>query len=246
MVNFRRIRTDILAFSLLAVTLFVALSLFTYDPADPPSQRFFPARTEVANLCGSTGAQLAFYSHKVIGWGSYFLLFAMFAAVVRLFAREQMPDRVLRVTGWIFSLSAICVALHLLLPSLGNMSVMGSGGYMGAAGSTLLKSYFSMVGTLILIAAFFMSGVLLSDETYLVRIGLGALFAPAQMLKRFADARNSSSVRINFGEANEATEENEELNNEQIDQPTSKLRRSVKINPPVGTGGKSSLKKKSA
>ncbi len=240
MVNFRRIRTDILAFSLLAVTLFVALSLFTYDPAHPPSQRFFPARTEVTNLCGSTGAQLAYYSHKMFGWGSYFLLFAMFAAVVRLFAREQMPDKVLRVTGWIFSLSAICVALHLLLPSLGNMSVMGSGGYMGAAGSTLLKSYFSMVGTLMLIAAFFISGVLLSDETYLVRIGLGALFAPAQMLKRFADSRNASSVRINFSGTSKTAEES---NDEELEQPTSKLRRSVKINPPVATH-KSGLKKK--
>ena len=246
MVDFRRIRTDILAFCLLAVTLFVALSLFSYDPADPPSQRFFPARTTVANICGSAGAQLAFYSHKYFGWGSYFLLFAMFAAVVRLFAREQMPDRVLRVTGWVFSLAAICVALHLFLPSLGNNSVMGSGGYMGAAGGLLLKSYFTMIGALILIGAFFSAGVLLSDETYLVRTGFSTLFAPVQMWNRFSNARQSNSVLINFNNNSDDTDD-EELEEEVDDQtiPISNgLRRAVKINPPVGATDKRRLKKK--
>ncbi|VAX38779.1 DNA translocase FtsK [hydrothermal vent metagenome] len=254
MVDFRRIRTDLLALSLLAVTLFVALALFSYDPADPPSQRFFPARTTVANLCGPIGAQLAHYSHQIFGWGSYFLLFTMFAATIRLFAREQMPDKILRVTGWMFSLIAICIALHLFLPGLGNRSVMGSGGYVGGAGGLLLNAYFSMMGSLILIVAFFSAGVLLSDETYLVRMGFGFLFAPAVMLKQFSDARHTSSILLKFGRSQNKNNDGLEDELEEGDEPTEAsngLRRAVKINPPAATVpfekkrlGKNSLRKK--
>ena len=75
--DFQRIRTDLLALVLLAVVLFLGLSLVSYDPADAPSQTVYPGRAETANLCGPVGAIVAHHFRTAIGFGAYFVLLSL-------------------------------------------------------------------------------------------------------------------------------------------------------------------------
>ena len=52
MLEHRRLTLDLLALGLLATVIFLAAALWTFDPADPPSQLVFPPHNEPVNVCG--------------------------------------------------------------------------------------------------------------------------------------------------------------------------------------------------
>ena len=74
-----RFRNDVLALGLLALVVFVGLSFLSYDPADPPSALVFPSRRTPINICGSTGASIAFYGKQLMGAGVWMMMAAMIA-----------------------------------------------------------------------------------------------------------------------------------------------------------------------
>ena len=88
MFDHQRLRTDLLALGLLAVTVFVGLSLFSYDPADPPADMVYPPRSETSNLCAIPGAYVAHGLHN-IGLGAYLLAFMLALADFRLFSSRK-------------------------------------------------------------------------------------------------------------------------------------------------------------
>ena len=45
MFDYARLKTDLLALAILAVAVFVGLSLVSHDAADPPAMGMYPART---------------------------------------------------------------------------------------------------------------------------------------------------------------------------------------------------------
>ena len=53
MLDFPRLRNDLLALALLAAVVFAGLSLASYDPADPPATMVFPPPARVAISSGS-------------------------------------------------------------------------------------------------------------------------------------------------------------------------------------------------
>ncbi|MCH7687717.1 MAG: DNA translocase FtsK 4TM domain-containing protein, partial [Planctomycetes bacterium] len=97
--DFQRIRTDLLALVLLAVALFLGLSLVSYDPADAPSQTVYPGRAETANLCGPVGAIVAHHFRTAIGFGAYFVLLSLITTDLRLFSCREISGRIFRLTG---------------------------------------------------------------------------------------------------------------------------------------------------
>ena len=90
--NTRRIAIDALALGLLAVVGVLALSLFSYNPADPPARLVYPTPTDVTNLAGPSGAKLAHGLWTHFGFGAYFLLFAIASFDIRLFSRDDAPS----------------------------------------------------------------------------------------------------------------------------------------------------------
>ena len=56
MLEKRDLKLDLFALGLLALTVFLGASLFSYDPADPPSELVYPQHSEPANVCGRYGA----------------------------------------------------------------------------------------------------------------------------------------------------------------------------------------------
>ena len=71
-------RLDVAAFGLLCGGLLVALSLFSYDPADPPGTHVYPLASTPANLLGFPGAWLAHHLRETFGLAVYVLLAAWF------------------------------------------------------------------------------------------------------------------------------------------------------------------------
>ena len=84
MLEDRNLKLDLLALLLLGLVVFLAVALFSYDPADPigelvrPLDRLYqqdllvyPMHVEVTNACGWSGALAADLLLNGIGWGAH-------------------------------------------------------------------------------------------------------------------------------------------------------------------------------
>jgi S-DNA-T family DNA segregation ATPase FtsK/SpoIIIE len=257
--NFQRIKSDLLALGLLALAVFAGLSIASYDPADPPSTSVFPAPTEISNLCGPAGAQLAHVLHSSVGFGVWFLLFGLTAADFRLFRAKPITDPVVRLFGFALSLAAVCVALQLLIPGLGDGPVIGSGGYAGAVGVALVEEHFSLAGTLIICATLFLAGLILSGQIIVIRVAWLIATAPFWIVTKvaFGSRRKEETTGVEerrektsgAADAMAETDEVESLLTQTdettpVDEPaaetsddephtTPTVRQPIKVNPPV-------------
>jgi len=189
MFDLSRIRRDLMALGLLAFAVLLALSLLSYDSADPPSLTVFPPRANIANLCGTLGALMASRLRMLFGLGAYLVLYLVISQDVRLFFHRETGDRLSRPSGMLLVLPAFCAAIQLLSPGLQSGSVYGAGGYVGAMGSALLTPWFSMAGTAILIASLLAAGTILAGETRAVRLAATSLFLPLRLFDRLAFGR---------------------------------------------------------
>jgi S-DNA-T family DNA segregation ATPase FtsK/SpoIIIE len=193
MIDLRRIRDDLFALGLFAATVFVALALFSYNPADPPGTAEYPALSETTNLCGSVGAELAHHLFTSLGYGAYFVLVSMISSDGRLFSKIGMEGLWTRSFGLLIALVAVCIGLHVLLPAFGDGPVVGTGGYVGAWGQILLAQEFATVGSLILLGSLFAAGLVLSGDVGVVGSLIAAIVrfvtSPWRFLKRMFSAR---------------------------------------------------------
>ena len=142
MIDYQRLKTDLLALGCLALSVFLALSLGSYDPADPPASLVFPAHTMIANLAGQPGAITATGLFSVLGEAAWFLLVLLVLADLRLFRRVPTPDPGLRMVGGMFLIAALALTLQLLLPTWGHGPVIGSGGWLGAWSGAVVERHF--------------------------------------------------------------------------------------------------------
>jgi DNA segregation ATPase FtsK/SpoIIIE, S-DNA-T family len=252
--NSQRIKSDLLALGLLAATVFAGLSIASYDSADPPSNLVFPPPVEISNLCGPAGAQLAHVLHSSVGFGAWFLLFGLTAADFRLFRAKPITDPIVRLFGFALSLTAVCVALQLLVPGFGDGPVIGSGGYVGAVGVHLVEQHFSLAGTLIVCATLFLAGLILSGQFVALHIAWLVVTSPFWLVTRVAfgtrrkeepapveERREEASDAADVTAAEEENEAQTEQDVEQTEseepedepQTTPAVRQPIKVNPPV-------------
>ena len=257
MIDYRRLRTDLLALGLLAAIVFVSLSLLSYDPADSPSTLVYPNNASITNACGPVGAQLAYRLQALLGIGAYALLGAMLLFDVRLFSRNELADPFLRCVGWGLMLAAVCFGLQIAVPPTGEGHVVGSGGYVGALGSTLLTDHFSTGGTAIVIATILMAGMLLASETLLLSAAVSPVLWPMRSIGRRVFSRwlsppEDERDRPPEGASNEPQQTPDEADPDGplsvVDPPKPSLLawltsskptpdREIRINPPAGMRG---------
>ncbi len=178
MFDFRRLRNDVLALVLLGVVAYVGLCLVSWDSADPPSTKAYPLREVAHNLGGTSGAYLAHALRTLFGIGAYFVWLSLLAIDVRLFARREIPDWGVVAFGWTLLLGAVCLGLQLLAPGFADGQIVGSGGYIGAWGVTMLLPLFSKAGLMIFLGACTASGMLLAGDVLFVDAALSCFSAP--------------------------------------------------------------------
>ena len=172
MFDYERFRNDVLALGLLALVVFVGLSFLSYDPADPPSDLVFPSRQTPINICGSTGATIAFYGKQVLGTGAWMALAALIAWDIALFSREIPKRNWLAIAGTALLVVCSCASLQLIAPEFSSDSTYGSGGVLGAWCGVGLSSAFSGPGVAILLTCGVLSGWMLSPLWIVTTPGL--------------------------------------------------------------------------
>ena len=184
MLEQRNLKLDLLALGLLALTIFLAAALLSYDPADPPSKLVFPERAQTLNVCGRSGAVLSRVLFTALGLGAYYLLLSLATLDAVLLARRPITQPVLRVGGWLLSLVGVSTLAALAVPGLSPGPVIGSGGYLGAAGRGLLEMNFAAVGAYILAFSLIFGGLFLCTDYVLIRIFAWAIGGPTRSLGR--------------------------------------------------------------
>ena len=212
MLENRNLKLDLLALGLLAIVIFLALALVSYDPADPvaemlpplnllyqPDALVYPTNDSTANACGKWGAMASDFLLTNLGLGAYYLVFSLAVLDVHFLRRRDIDMPMLRAAGWIASLVGFTTIFSMLIPTLSPGPVIGSGGYLGALGSGLLEMHFAMFGGLILAGSVAVGGLLLCTDYALLRIGsrVGlALLVCIPMLRRLrpAPARRTSDL----------------------------------------------------
>jgi S-DNA-T family DNA segregation ATPase FtsK/SpoIIIE len=182
----RNPKTDLVALGLLAVTVFLAASLLSYNPADPPSKLVCPERTTTANLCGRSGAWTSTLLFNGLGVGAYYLLVSMAVVDAVLLARREIGAVSLRLVGWLLSLVGLSTLAAMALAGLSPGPVIGSGGYLGAAMRGLLERHFAATGAYIILASLILGGLLLSSDYVLLKVLAWTVGAPVRGLSRGA------------------------------------------------------------
>ena len=203
MIDYGRLRTDLLALAILATTVFVGLSLISHDPADPPAHIVYPDNNPPRNLCGATGALLANTLVGAFGAGAYVVLATLVVLDLRLFARDVYKDPMTRLCGAILILVSVCIVSQWYLPVPLSGSMSGNGGYVGAWGTILLDEQFSRVGSLILITTAALAGLMLTCEQRLCWNLLSLSLLPITMWSRLAFGGQSKAA-VNSAATNSA------------------------------------------
>ena len=184
MLEQRNLKIDLAALALLAVTVFLGASLLSYDPADPPNSLVYPTRTQPANICGRSGALVSAMLFDALGLGAYYLLVSLAVVDAMLLVRRGISQPVLRGLGWLLSLVGFTTLAAMALPQCSPGPVIGSGGYLGAAGRGLLEMHFANVGAYILVCSLILGGLLLSTDYVVVWLLAWGIGIPAKGLGR--------------------------------------------------------------
>jgi S-DNA-T family DNA segregation ATPase FtsK/SpoIIIE len=178
MLEKRSHKQDVVALALLALAVFLAISLLSYNPADPPSSLVYPQHSKIANACGRSGAVAADWLLEAIGLGAYFLIFSLAILDAALLSRRNVSDPWFRATGWMLAMLGITTLLSMGFHGATPGPVIGPGGYLGAAGRTLLEMHFARAGALILAISLTLAGLLLSTDYWLFRVGFWSAWVP--------------------------------------------------------------------
>ena len=184
----RSLRLDLTALALLALTVFLALAVATYNPADPiprpypPLDRLgfydtlvHPTNEQTTNLCGDWGAFSSNLLLTGLGLGGYYLVISLIIVDVLLLMRRPISMPLVRTVGWIGSLAGLTAVSAILTPSFSPGPIIGAGGYLGTLGQGFLETHFATAGALILAVSMIFGGLLLCTDYALLGIGYQAM-----------------------------------------------------------------------
>ncbi len=246
MVDYSRLKTDLVALGLLAITVFAALSLLSFDAADPPSHLVYPVRAIPTNLCGPAGAHLAFALRAALGIGAYLVLAGLVVFDLALFSRREQQGTPIRMIGGLLILLSACSASQFLLPGMEGGHVVGSGGYVGAWIRSVLEAQFALGGSLILILSLFTAGMLLATDLIFFRLFYRCARLPfavvglltSRLSKRrseSADLESDAEIDLSAFEDAAAVDLPYELEDlaDEATESDGESRKPIKVNPPV-------------
>ncbi len=230
----RNLRLDLLAIGLLASVVFLGLALLTYNPADPvpqliapfnavytPDQLVYPQPAEATNFCGRWGALAADALLNSLGLGAYYFVVSIGVLDYLLLRRAKVDSLLMRTTGWVLSVLGVVTLFSLVVPAWSPGPVVGSGGYVGAMISGVVRLHFATAGGLILCLSLIIGGLMLCSDYALLHVAAtlgGAIFVVAKNGGRSASQRIRPGQEIEADEADEADDEWEEEWEEDVEE----------------------------
>jgi S-DNA-T family DNA segregation ATPase FtsK/SpoIIIE len=251
----RNLKCDLAALALLALVIFLAAALFSYDPADPPSSLVYPPHLEIHNTCGRSGAIIARLLFESLGIGAYYLIVSLTVLDAVLLMHRRISQPWLRSGGWLLSIVGLTTLAAMALTQLSPGPVIGPGGFLGATGRGLLEMHFARLGAYIIASSLLIGGLLLTTDYVLIRIfvwliskstkhfGRGVLQVGAAYAHKLGRRRsdldayepeevnNKVAVRIS-GRASEEDEEIQDGDEKEAADQTGEDKKAVAVVPP--------------
>ncbi len=172
----------------IAGLLLLLCSCASFDIGDWPSKFIWPHNDPPANLCGSIGAFCAYYLLYYIGPGVFVVLVSAICFLVMRLAHRSVGQPALRAVGLGLLTVAASSIFYCFWPYRASGFPIGSGGVLGVGTVQFLRSHFAFLGTLILLAAICIVGVVLLADVVIVTAlrwfgfllrGMVGLVAPA-------------------------------------------------------------------
>ena len=152
-----------------AMWCFVLLANVSFSVTDWPSHAVYPY-AQIANMCGSAGAFVAYWIRYAIGPGVYPVLFFAFVFWGLLSTRNRVGDVWLRAIG----LGMLAVGFGAVTHTLSGGGTLhglpeGTGGVMGIASAHFLQSHFNNIGALLVLTCVMLVGLILAADDLVLR-----------------------------------------------------------------------------
>ncbi len=157
-------------FFMLLVSLFLWVSLLSFDAGDWPSADQYPHGEATVNACGKAGAFVAYHLRRVVGDGVYPLVLFSTAAVILWLMRGRIVNFWQRVLGLMLLVVCTSASVHLVSTPGANALQFGNGGVVGAATGAFLSETFAGVGTVLVLGYCLFVGLLFTAEGWVLRI----------------------------------------------------------------------------
>jgi len=149
-----------------SVGAFLAVSVASFNPADPPSDAVWPPNDPVRNWCGGAGAQVAYAVLSAIGDAAYPLLLFVMTGAFLWISKSTLEDKAFRIVGAALLVLAVSVASAMIavearLPE-------GNGGILGLAVWMYLEPRLGVFGAVLLMIPVAAVGLVLLTDTWLI------------------------------------------------------------------------------
>lgn len=164
--------------------VFAWVSIVTFHVADWPSTTVWPQTAPPENWCGYVGAWFAYQAIYYLGVSTYAALLLLTLALAAQTQRLPLKDPYLRFLGLAMICTAISAAAAALVPPSRHFLVSGPGGILGTAVADFLQARLRTPGTLLLLAAGLVVGLILAVDDIMIRfmrwvLGVGKRSGPA-------------------------------------------------------------------
>jgi len=148
--------------------LIILCSCLSFDIGDWPSKFVYPQNDPPANRCGTVGAFCAYYLLYYIGPGVFVILVSCIWFLFTRLKHKQLGQPVLRSIGLALTTIAASMSFQCLWPYRFFNFPMGSGGVLGIGAARLMRNNFASLGTLILISAIWVVGIILLADNFIL------------------------------------------------------------------------------
>jgi len=180
------------------VGLFLAGSLLSFHPADPPSEAVYPPNQPVRNWCGDAGAHVAYGLLSAIGDAAYPLVLFVLAGSLLWLSRDTVDNKVFRIIG--AAMLVVVVAVVSAMIAVDARLPEGNGGVLGLAAWLYLEPRLGTFGTVLLLVPTTVVGLLLLTDTWLIILPL-AIFKWVRDRARAPQARLATAAAAIAGAA---------------------------------------------
>jgi len=152
----------------IGLSLLLLCSCLSFDIGDWPSRFAYPHNDPSANWCGSAGAFCAYYLMYYVGPGVFVILGSVICFLIAKLAHRPTGQPIFRAIGLGLVAVAASSSFYCLWPHRSFGFPIGSGGVLGIGAAHFLQSHFASLGTLLLLLAIWVVGILLLADNFIV------------------------------------------------------------------------------
>lgn len=146
-------RSEVMGIFFIALSLFVALSLFSYSPLDPSFSSSKPV-LKISNLGGLVGSYTADGLIRTVGLASYLFIFVFSLIAVSCFRKTYRFFRLTQIVLLLFFLGMASVLCQLQWKTVHlSEELVDAGGFLGASIAEPLRYYLNPVGSYLAVIA---------------------------------------------------------------------------------------------